>query len=122
MSDSQATVQLNVRMDRTLKESGDATLQERRISPSEIVRALWGKLAQRGSVAEEVLQVVLDDDSGDANDSIERVAIAARGTQLFSEGCERLGISASSVTPDQATWKDIREDAISARLGERGVA
>lgn len=123
MDAAQPTVQLNVRMDRALKESGDALLRERNVSPSEVVRALWGKLAQRGRGAEELLADLLgQDDGADADGSAERVAVADRGTRLYAEGCERLGISASSVATAQATWKDIREDAISARLAERGVA
>lgn len=41
-------VQMNVRMDRQLKEAGDAVLQRIGMTPSQAVRELWSYLVERG--------------------------------------------------------------------------
>ncbi len=40
-----AAAQVNVRMDRALKEAGDTSLAEVGLSPSDAVRALWEVMA-----------------------------------------------------------------------------
>lgn len=52
------TAQINVRLDAHRKEAGDAALREAGISPSEIVRALWDKVAQRGQALQDVMDVL----------------------------------------------------------------
>ena len=52
------TAQINVRLDARRKEAGDAALREVGISPSEIVRALWDKVAQRGQALQDVVDVL----------------------------------------------------------------
>jgi len=44
----EATSQLNVRMDRSLREAGEAALAEIGYTPAEFVRAAWTRLAQGG--------------------------------------------------------------------------
>lgn len=53
-------VQMNVRMDRDLKTRGDAALADIGFSPSEAVRALWVRVAQRGADAAAVQQLLSD--------------------------------------------------------------
>lgn len=115
------TVQLNVRMSRTLKSSGDAVLEEHGVSPSQVVRALWERLSQRGEAAQEVLDSLLgQEDSRKGERAFERVAVADEGTRIYAEACDRLGIGVpQDISP---AWKEMREDSIAARLGERGVA
>ena len=50
--------QINVRIERSLKDEGDAVLAEAGISPSQIVRDLWGKIAQRGDALDEVMKTL----------------------------------------------------------------
>lgn len=49
-----ATVQLNARMNKSLKESGDEALALIGFSPTQAVRALWEKASRRGRDLEEV--------------------------------------------------------------------
>ena len=49
-----ATVQLNARMSKSLKESGDEALALIGFSPTQAVRALWEKASRRGKDLEEV--------------------------------------------------------------------
>ncbi len=50
-----STAQLNVRLDQSLKQSGDAVLARHGISPSEAVRGLWHFMA-----ANQQLPAILD--------------------------------------------------------------
>lgn len=56
---SSATAQINVRLDRALKEAGDAELARLGISPSQAVRALWEKLSQGGEEAASTKRALL---------------------------------------------------------------
>ena len=54
----EATVQLNVRMSRELKKSGDEALALIGLSPTAAVRALWEKASRRGEDLEQVAQLL----------------------------------------------------------------
>ena len=41
MASTATTTQINVRIDRALKSSGDAALSDAGITPSEAIRAVW---------------------------------------------------------------------------------
>lgn len=62
MAATMATI--NVRLDGALKEAGDAALAEEGITVSQIVRALWRKLAERGKSVEELKRLLLDEGGG----------------------------------------------------------
>lgn len=71
-----ATSQLNVRMDSELRSAGDAVLGRVGVTPAEIVRALWAKLAKGAQECEQILSVLSDED--DATTSL-------RGDELVSQ-------------------------------------
>lgn len=118
-----ATTQLNVRMEPELKASGDAILLEYGITPSQIVRAVWKAVSQGGDALKRVMEVLEDNSALSAAQAIavDSVDSAARGTQLFSEACSRLGLSGESYVPDTRLWREMREEAIEGRLSERGI-
>ena len=53
-----ATSQLNVRMDSQLRSAGDAVLERIGVTPAEIVRALWAKIAGGAQECEQVLELL----------------------------------------------------------------
>ena len=71
-----ATSQLNVRMESELRAAGDAVLERVGVTPAEVVRALWAKLAKGTQECERVLSVLSDED--DATTSL-------RGDELVSQ-------------------------------------
>ena len=56
----ESSTQINIRMDRSLKEAGDAALAQIGLNPSQAVRALWEKASHRGKDLEEVSARELD--------------------------------------------------------------
>lgn len=58
MTSTAATTQINVRIDRALKNAGDAALLDAGITPSEAIRALW-ELAVRTKQTPHALHGVL---------------------------------------------------------------
>ena len=118
MAPALASTQLNVRMEPELKASGDAVLLEYGVSPSHMVRLVWKAVSQGGDALKRVMEV-LEDDSVTTPTGISDSAV--RGTQLFSEACEQLGITGTSYVPETRLWREIREEAIEERLSERGI-
>ncbi len=55
-----ATAQLNVRMDAQLRAAGDAILKRVGVTPAEIVRALWAKIAGGAGDYEKVLNLLAE--------------------------------------------------------------
>lgn len=105
-------VQMNVRIDRQLKEAGDAVLTYIGMTPSQAVRELWQYLAENGHmpVAKKNNEEVLSDD-------IRSQAISSRvseGAALISNFYERFSIQRSS--PDEALDYDELYDQM---MGER---
>ena len=122
---SLTSVQLNVRLEKDLKQRGDAALEEAGLTATQIVRMLWKKLARRGDSVQAVLNVLEDGASTKEERVDHNVELARKGALLFDEGLERLGLSGCALgvgdLMDGATWKDVREELIEERLRERGV-
>lgn len=55
-----ATSQLNVRMDAQLRSAGDAALERLGVTPAEIVRALWARIAGGAQECEQVLEMLTE--------------------------------------------------------------
>ena len=118
--------QINVRIERSLKEEGDAALAEAGLSPSQIVRDLWGRLAQRGTALSEVISVL----GSDEYTSDERAAIKARLEILDriahrrDELASRLGLSAADmpIYPDGYEWQERVQQERVRKWDRRGLS
>lgn len=123
MAAATATTQLNVRMESDLKASGDAVMLDHGISPSHMVRSVWKAVAQGGDALKRVMEVLEDNSNHDSSQvpASDSSGATTRATQLFAEGCARLGISDAAYVPGTRTWREMREGAIEERLSERGV-
>ena len=53
--------QLNVRMDPELKAAGDSVLDLYGVSPSELVRAIWDKVAHGKEALQQLIEVLVKD-------------------------------------------------------------
>lgn len=123
-----ATAQLNARMSKELKSSGDKILAEAGISPTKLVRLVWGKVASGREGLNQLLEVLQaggahPQERTQTSEHASARAQAIRGEQLFAEGVARLGLSQRSASGAFAPtdWKDQREEAIANRLEERGI-
>ena len=115
------TVQMNVRMSRSLKESGDESLALIGLGPSQAVRALWEKASRRGKDLEEVASLLAPPAPSCAVSKLDDDNPAVRGWAMMDEALRSLGID-----PDEP-WSPIDDDemlaeALSERMEERGLA
>ena len=91
-----ASVQMNTRIDATLKEQGDATFAKLDYSPSEVVRLVWG-FAARNRNNRRAMADFLDslEDPKAKNTQVEREAHIdglLQGPALVQQCAQKLGI------------------------------
>ena len=116
-----ATVQLNARLDRDLKASGDAALALIGFSPTQAVRALWEKAAKRGKDLEEVARLLAPaEEAPVAADSPEDDP-SAHVRAMILDFYESHGID-PTVVHDTRSDKEMLEEALYERMVERGLA
>lgn len=119
-----ATVQLNVRMERSLRDAGNAALQGRHISPSEFVRAVWDKIAQRGQPLEDVLAAVFGETQARGRDFEAEVASPIdQGQTLYATLLHELGMEGTSHADAFVGrgHEQMMEDALLERWREKGL-
>ena len=121
---STETAQINARINRTLKERGDAALERAGYTPSQAIRNLWD-FAARNAHNPRAIQALF----GAANDVEERKAekerarrreAAIKGANIVAEAYERYGIEPSDWTKN-ASYEEMRDYALLERLRERGL-
>lgn len=117
-------VQMNTRISRALKDNGDAALERAGYSPSQAVRKLW-EFAARNAHNPRAIQNLLDAEDEAARSEAEeerarRQEVALRGANIYLEACKQVGIEPSRFTTN-ATYDELREDALLERLRERGL-
>lgn len=109
--------QINVRINRDLKEAGDAVLARLGVSPSQIVRDLWAKLAEHRDAPQQVLDALqLDTRTAEEQAEIDRkLAIIERATTRFEEFGKRYGLNVADCRPltddelEEARWEEYLE-------------
>ena len=117
--------QINVRIDRELKDEGDAVLAEAGLSPSQLVRDLWGKIAQRGTSLDEVLEAfgtaALPDSERAAIDA--KLAVLDRIARRRDALASSLSLSSGAMPlyPDGFDWSDRVQAERDRRRGRRGL-
>lgn len=109
--------QMNVRLDRALKRSGDAVLAARGRTPSQAVRALWEYLSVHDELPAALERVLRHEDLEDGPASPD--SVADEGARIVAEFYERVGIEQPEVSVD---YERLREDAALDRLREWGFA
>lgn len=105
-------VQMNVRMDRQLKEAGDAVLAHLGMTPSQAVRALWEYLVVNGCMPTRSGAAVSSSDMA-ATASME--SRAARGSHIVRDSCLKHGIPIPEFSGD---YDDLYEEAMAERYPE----
>ena len=120
MSASTAMAQVNIRMQRSLKERGDATLALVGSSPAAIIRQLWQALAAGGDAYQRIMQVLTKADVAEASPATD--SSLCRASSLFEELGASLGLDPASFTPDIRPTSEVLEDIEWELLEERGLA
>lgn len=126
------TAQINVRLPRDLKESGDMGLRELGLSPSDAVRTLWTRLSQSGAGLSSVRDFLCGDFSEVDEDSpIFTQSPVAEGWRLVSSSIAMLGIETTGkATAEESLGKetvlpesdgDLIAEALEERMQARGL-
>lgn len=113
-------VQLNVRMNRALRDAGNDVLRSEGISPSELVRSIWSLVAQRG----EALKSVMDLVRGEAAAGEAQVDDPlSRGQLLYDQALRATGVrrNVAEKALCRRTFDDMAEDALLDKWAERGL-
>lgn len=132
---STETTQINARIDRALKERGDAALERAGYSPSQAIRKLWD-FAARNAHSPHVIQAFFDTkDEAEEREAKERRSeeerkaeeerarrreFAIKGANIVAEAYERYGIEPSDWAKN-ASYEEMRDYALLERLRERGL-
>lgn len=123
MASSVATI--NVRLDKTLKQAGDATLAQEGVSPSRIVRALWQRLAERGELLDTLLALLFCDarsqtQAAEQNPVEQGWALADELCRTFlpTEGVEEHG-GAPCGSAD--AWEELYTSAMDVHFTDKGL-
>lgn len=107
--------QVNVRVDRSVKERAEEALQLSGGSLPELIKKVVAKVAQGGGQCEEVLAAVDDRQQTVAHDTPFSVSWAA-ADRLYAD----LGIAASHVSDDRG-WDTIYSEAMDERYRQKGM-
>ncbi|MFR4502730.1 MAG: hypothetical protein ACLUBM_06475 [Collinsella sp.] len=107
--------QVNVRVDRSVKERAEEALQLSGRSLPELIKKVVAKVAQGGGQCEEVLAAVDDRQQTVAHDTPFAASWAA-ADRLYAD----LGIAASPVSDDR-DWDTIYSEAMDERYRQKGM-
>lgn len=123
MSESAHMVQMNVRMDETLKKSGDQALRLAGLSPSEAVRRLWGLAVWSASDPEALGRILSCEqtDQGVSSVTNPRLQKLLQGRELMDEARRELGVEVANL-PSEESYDEMREACLYDHLEERGLA
>lgn len=105
-------VQMNVRIDRQLKEAGDTVLAHIGMTPSQAVRALWEYLVinERMPSKEGSAEILSDEVNQRFVESR-----AAQGSHIIRDACLKYGIPVPDLSGD---YDDLYEEAMAERYPE----
>lgn len=107
--------QVNVRVDRQVKDHAEEALRLSGASLPELIKKVIAKVAQGGGSCEEVLSAV-DDQLPSAGATLPFAASWAAADQLYAD----LGIAASPVSDDRG-WDTIYSEAMDERYRQKGM-
>lgn len=118
----EATVQLNARMSRELKKSGDEALALIGLSPTAAVRALWEKASRRGEDLEQVAQLLAPAESVEENNALDNDNSFAETWAMMDEFYRQVGVDPRQTrSGDDVSDKELLEGALYERMAERGL-
>ena len=116
-----AQAQINVRLDRELKESGDRELELLGVTPSQAVRALWEKLARGGQDAAAVRELLFEQETKQEMSAAQKrkLEVLEEIKQSWQDLADTLGLDLSTFKP--STDEELREsryDYLREKWGE----
>lgn len=118
-------VQMNTRIDRLLKERGDAALKQAGYSPSQAVRKLW-EFAAKHQHNPKAIQKALEFSEGEPyqtskSENASKTSVIRENLDVCTRAYAALGIEPSTFT-SEASYDELREYAALERLREQGLS
>lgn len=102
MTSTAATTQINVRIDRKLKDSGDAALSGAGLTPSEAIRALWELAVRLKETPEALRDVLFPHSAEELNEAARRrsnaIARARAGQSIVFQAWQEAHIPPAATT------------------------
>lgn len=115
----ESTVQLNVRIDKDLRDAGNAALESKGLSPSTFIRGIWNRLAQRGEALESLCEIV-DDSKVSAPAAIDPLE---QGQLLYTHLLHDVGLNETTrLSFGSGDDKSRLEEALYEQWHEKGLA
>lgn len=106
-----SSVQMNTRLDKSLKETGDAVLRRLGYSPSQAVRTLWEFLAahqSEPSAVREFMEPYVQEGSADAAER--RKAATREIRSRYQQLVQLAGIDPDAMGNAEPTYEDLRAE------------
>ena len=113
-----SAVQMNIRMDSTLKASGNAVIAKLGYTPSQVVRALWEFATVQGTLPPALTRLLRDDRDASATEGTPDRA--SEGAALVSSFYRQVGIEEPADSP--IDYGELRELAAAEQLEKWGLA
>lgn len=111
---SPTTVQLNTRIDAQVKRGGDVVFAREGLSPSEVVRGVWGYAAEHQEVPGEILDFI----RGDGRSSRRDLACRGRGLALALAAGEHAPLPDDDRRPEAYDLEALRDEMYDDLLDE----
>lgn len=116
-----ANAQVNARIERSLKERGDAALAAAGITPTQAVRSLWELAANNAKTPRKIADALFPQRAEDnarkaASARARKRELAQRGPQLFESACRQLGLESCNDMREMSL-AELKEAAFQERYG-----
>ena len=114
--------QLNVRIDASLKRQAEDVLALMGSSATELVRAVYEKVARGAEDYTETMNVLKSAGTGAGNVETQQGENPVEaGWAIAREFYGAAGCDPESLGPDERTWGEIYEEALAAHFEEKGI-
>lgn len=114
-----AAVQMNIRMDSTLKEAGNAAIAELGLTPSQVVRALWEYVAVQGNLPPMLGRAFKTHANGENSENDRHLSHVDGGAAIVSTFYETIGID--EPLRESIDYDELRELAAAEQLEKWGL-
>lgn len=112
-----AVQQLNVRLDARDKRDGEKVLSFVGSSATEVIRALFAKIARGAADYAEVMQVLRPHETEEAVDT----SIVSQGWSVANEFYATLGCDVATMHMEDRNWDEVYADAMAEHFCEKGL-
>lgn len=116
-----SATQMNIRMDSTLKEAGNAAIARLGLSPSQVTRLLWEYVAVHDALPPGMTRATNGDMLANGGNTTRRSSHEAlEGSNLVASFYHRVGIDEPQT--QDASYDQLREIAAAEQLEKWGLA